>query len=103
MTHPLDWSDGVETFRYVEEDGKLVRRHTTNDEDAILAHNARLRAHGGPKKMSWGRHVATIPLAVWAVLIKRHPGLNSNDPEERFKAWERFSQDSDYYKLTTGG
>ena len=103
MTHPLDWSDGVETMRFREQDGRLWRVHSSNQEDAILAENARLRASGGPRRMIWGRHVASLPLATWKLLTKLHPDLASDDPYERFRAWERFARDSDYRKLTTGG
>jgi hypothetical protein len=102
MTHPLDYTDGVETYRYRQEDGRLYRLHTSNNEDAILEENAAVRGSGGPRKFAWGRQIASIPLATWGVLIKRHPGLASNDPDERFRAWERFSHDSDYRKLTFG-
>lgn len=103
MTHALDWTDGVETYRYKEEDGRLYRLHTSNEEDAILQQNAAVRASGGARRLAWGRQVASLPLATWEVLVKLHPGLVSRDPNERFRSWERFARNSDYYKLTTGG
>lgn len=102
MRHPLDHDEDGEIYRYFEKDGRLYRAHISRNEDAILEHNAAVRGNGGPRKFAWGKWIASIPLATWEVLIKRHPGLNSNDPDERFKAWERFSKDSDYRKLTFG-
>lgn len=103
MSHPLDWTDGVETYRYREEDGRLYRLHTSDHEDAILRQNAAVRGSGGPRRFEWGKQIASLPMATLALLYKLHPALCSDDPEERFRAWERFAGNSDYSKLTLGG
>lgn len=99
MSHPLDVSDGVETYRYTQEGTQLTRSHTSNLEDAILNDNAALRANGGSRRMDWGRLSLRMSLAQYRLLVKINPALVSRDRREQQRAWLKLLNDGDYSKL----
>jgi hypothetical protein len=99
MSHPLDFSDGVETYRYRQEDGRLYRVHTSCHEDAIMAENAAIRANGGARKMDWAKPIIRLSVAQYRLLVKLKPELASRDGHTCRLAWERLARDLDYSKL----
>ena len=77
----------------------MVRRHTSPAESAIMAENARVRADGGSRSLSFGKMILRMSYAQYLFLTKVNPALKSGDAIEQSKAWQRLARDGGYRDL----
>ena len=83
-------NDGVldhHVITQAHEPGKIVTAVTQPSRNHILGRNQRMRNEKVTKDLSFGRHVACVPLEDMEALKKKYPGLRSRDGKVRTKTW----------------
>jgi len=100
MPSEWTWFDGVERLDYQwSSDGRLVRRHSSLGEDRIMTENARVRANGGSRSLSFGKLLMRMSYAQYVFLTRVNPALASSDKREQLAAWKRLASDGGYRNL----
>jgi hypothetical protein len=94
------FNDGYETERFELKGSDLVRTHSSNHEDAIMAENARVRSNGGSRTLSFGKMVLQMSYAQYVLVRKINPALADPDPKIRTAAWQRLARDGGYRNLS---
>lgn len=87
--HDYTWSDDL----------VLQRRSTSLNEDAVMLQNARIRAAGGARPLSWCMPLFSLSPDQYEFLTRLKPALKSRDKKEQKEAWLRLARDVDFYKL----
>ena len=88
--------DGVlkqEIATQAHEPLKVVSNITQPDRGLILDRNKQIRDNKLERDLSFGRHVACIPLEDLNVLRRQYPELNAKDGKTRTAAWARVLKD----------
>jgi hypothetical protein len=95
--------DGFMRADYKTEDGKLHRRLSTPNRNAILQENQELQRNKGALRDlgSMGCELR-IPEPDYYMLVDLYPDLDSKDADIQTRAWQRFlaSSASDAYRVT---
>ena len=100
MSREWTWFDGDERLDFAwDEDGRMVRRHTSPGEDGIMAENARVRASGGSRSLSFGKMILQMSVAQYEAVTRINPALKSRDPVEQTRAWKVLARDGGYRNL----
>lgn len=89
-------SDGVLDHHFItqaHEPGKIVQAVTQPTRDIILNRNQQIRNEKVEKDLSFGRHVACVPLEDMEALKLKYPGLKSKDGKVRTAAWAAILKD----------
>ena len=88
--------DGVlkqEIATQAHEPLKVVSNVTQPSRGIILERNKQIRDNKLQKDLSFGRHVACVPLEDLIVLRRKYPNLNAKDGKVRAAAWARVLKD----------
>ena len=97
------YTDGAgvkhETITHAHEPGKIYTRRTQASEDLILNRNQRMRIEKPERDLSFGRHVACVPLNSYEMLKRKFPDLASSDGKIKTKAWAKILTDPKYKKF----
>lgn len=87
-----------ETITHAHEPGKIYTRRTQASESLILNRNQRMRIEKPERDLSFGRHVACVPLNDYEMLKRKFPDLASTDGKVKTAAWACILKDPDYKK-----
>lgn len=111
ITKTKHWGTGVRTTydgvlkqefaTQAHEPGKFVINTTQPNKNIILERNKQIRDNKLEKDLSFGRHVACVPIEDLIVLRKKHPMLNSKNAQERTSAWAKVLKSPEYKKYLT--
>lgn len=94
------FNDGFEREELQIQHDRIVRRHTSNNEDAIMAENAQVRANGGVRSLTFGKMILQMSYAQYLLIRKINPALADPDPQVRTAAWKRLARDGGYRNLS---
>ena len=96
------YTDGAgvkhEVITHAHEPGKLYTRSTQASEDLILNRNQRMRIEKPERDLSFGRHVACVPLNDYEMLKRKFPELASTKAHIKTQAWAKILKDPNYKK-----
>jgi len=95
-----DDDSGIRTefITHAHEPGKVYTKQTQPTEDIILNRNERKRIEKPLRDLSFGRHVACIPVLHYQMLKKKYPDLDSKDGKVKTAAWAKILKDPDNKK-----
>ena len=65
-----------------------------------MAENARVRASGGSRTLSFGKMMLQMSVAQYIHLCRINPALASDDKQEQTRAWQRLARDGGYRNLS---
>lgn len=65
-----------------------------------MAENARVRAAGGSRTLSFGKMMLQMSYAQYIALIRINPALASDDKHEATRAWKTLARDGGYRNLS---
>jgi hypothetical protein len=101
MARSSKWNviDDTEWEQFWFEHDHLVRRHTSLNEDRIMAANAVVRSHGLARNLSFGRPLLRMSEAQFFALAKRFPGLLKGSSRERAAIWKKIARDGEFRNL----
>ena len=94
--------DGVmkqEFATQAHEPGRIIVNSTQPDRGKILERNKAIRNDKLERDLSFGRHVACVPLEDYEVLKRKFPGLTSRDMKVKTQTWARILKDPNYKHL----
>lgn len=99
----VDDDSGIRTefITHAHEPGKVYTRRTQPTDKTILQRNQDIRNNKAYKDLSFGRHVACIPLNDYLMLKKKFPELSSRDAETKTAAWAKILKSPEYKKYLT--
>jgi len=108
MRHSHQWGtarrvsyDGVfkqEVATQAHEPGRVVVNTTQPDKHLILERNKQIRQNKLERDLSFGRHVACIPVEDLEVLKRKFPELTARDGHTRTRMWARILKSPEYKK-----
>lgn len=91
----IDDDSGIRTefITYAHEPGKIYTRRTQPTEDVILKRNQKMRNELPEKDLTFGRHVACIPMIAYMKFKKQYPELSSKDQDLKNRTWAKILKD----------
>lgn len=86
------------TVTHAHEPGKIYTARTQPSEHLILERNKRMRIEQPERDLSFGRHVACVPLNDYEMLCRKFPDLKSKDAKLKTATWAKILKDPQYCK-----
>lgn len=100
MSESFTLSDGLEVETFHLQHDRITRVHQSAYEDELMRENARVRANGGARSLSFGKMILQMSYAQYLLIRKVNPALADPDPKVRTAAWKRLARDGGYRNLS---